>query len=170
MFPPFCATQVKARRIVWLTQRRATKETWEMRSITWTQLLRLTTAIHHLHPLSAPRQRSHPRILVGLPARSARHSVIPQRPLLSPIENLSGILKQPAPPHPLPCLLFTYVALTWATPDFRGKLPLTVKPSRGRKGQTCQDLSVEAGTTSHCQEMQSGIKPRHIMTNEITGR
>lgn len=95
MFSPICGTEVKERWSAWLTGRRA-REGEEAGSITWTQLLRLTTAIHHLHPPSAPRQPSHPHIQVGFPARSARHSVIPKKPLLASIENLSGILKQPS--------------------------------------------------------------------------
>lgn len=94
----------KERLSAWLNRRRAKKKGEGVSSITWTQLLRLTTAIHHLHPPSAPRQPSHPHILVGFPARLARHSVIPRRPLPAPIENLSGILK-----HPLFCSSLSFL-------------------------------------------------------------
>lgn len=95
MFSPICGAQVKERWSAWLTGRSARKGEGAG-SITWTQLLHLTTTIHHSHPPTAPRQPSHPHIWVGFPARSARHSVIPKRPLPAPIENLSGILKQPS--------------------------------------------------------------------------
>ena len=97
MFSPICGAEVKVRWSAGLTRRRA-KKGEGAGSITWTQLLRLTTAIHHLHPPSALWQPSHPHIWVGFPATSARHSVILERPVLAPIVNLSGILKQPLSP------------------------------------------------------------------------
>lgn len=52
MFSFMCETQVKERWSAWLTTRR-TKKGEGAGSITWTQLLHLTTTIHHLHPPSA---------------------------------------------------------------------------------------------------------------------
>lgn len=95
MFSPICGTDAKSKmECLAHTGERERERKGEGRgSITWTQLLRLTTAIHHLHPPTTPRQRSYPRIWVCFPARSARHSVIPKRALLAPNENLIGILK-----------------------------------------------------------------------------
>lgn len=69
-FLPTMEPKWKERWSAWLSRRRARKGEGAG-SITWTQLLRLTTAIHHLHPPSEPRQPSHPDIGVGFPARSS---------------------------------------------------------------------------------------------------
>lgn len=133
MFSPICGTQVKERWSAWLTGRSAWKGEGAG-SITWTQLLRLTTTIHHSHPPTAPRQPSHPHIWVGFPARSARHSVIPKKPLPAPIENLSGILKQPSLHCPSSSFLLhvPHCGHLWLEVDW----PWHQEPQKGWNSQT----------------------------------
>lgn len=138
VFFHFSFTHMKEKLSAWLSGRavRKGKGGRGVRSITWAQLLHLTTSIHHLHPPSAVIPSTHlgqlsrqiGQILghskVALPCTDCKPERHPKRPPLS------------SPPT-LPVLCSP--ACVWLHPPLAaGELVLTVKPREGWKGQTCQ--------------------------------
>lgn len=107
---------------------------WRLRSITWAQLLHLTTSIHRLHPPSAAVHTFGPAFLPDRPNTLSFQS----GPSLHRLKTWAASLTTSAllPTHPS-CPLFSRMCLT-STPSSAGELVLTVKPREGWKGQTCQ--------------------------------